>query len=347
MLAALNGLDVLSANVQGAYLNAPTKEKVYAIAGLEFGADKVGRPVLVVRALYGLKSSGARWYDQMASTLREGGFVSCQGNPDVWMRPNVKLNGDKYWEYVLCYVDDILCISHEPQVVMDFFASRYTLKKGSVKEPDAYLDAEVKEWTIDGAENPSKVRWAMSSDLYVKRAVTEVERELDVIGERVSTKVLTPISQGYRPEIDTTPALDAKQANYYQDLIGVLCWICNIGRTDILVDVAMLSRFLTPPRRGHLDQAFHIFKCLKRYNRSSIVFDDTEPVFDQSRFQKCDWSEYNPGACEAIPPDAPEVRGQESVSMSCFVDADHAGCRVTRRSHTGVLIFVNQAPILW
>jgi hypothetical protein len=46
-LAALNDLDVLSADVQGAYLNAPTKEKVYTIAGLEFGADKVGRPVLL------------------------------------------------------------------------------------------------------------------------------------------------------------------------------------------------------------------------------------------------------------------------------------------------------------
>jgi hypothetical protein len=208
------------------------------------------------------------------------------------------------------------------------------------------LGAEVKKWTIDGAENPTKVRWAMSSDLYVKRAVTEVERELEEIGERLSTKVSTPMSQGYRPEIDTTPELDAKRANYFQGLIGVLRWICELGRIDILVDVAMLSRFLASPRRGHLDQAFHIFAYLKRYNRSSMVFDDTEPVFDESRFQKCDWSEYYPGACEAIPPDAPEVRGQ-SVSMSCFVDADHAGCRVTRRSHTGVLIFVNRAPILW
>jgi hypothetical protein len=64
---------------------------------------------------------------------------------------------------------------------MDYLASRYTLKKGSVKEPDAYLGAEVKKWTIEGADNPTKVRWAMSSDLYVKRAVTEVERELEEI----------------------------------------------------------------------------------------------------------------------------------------------------------------------
>ena len=33
--------------------------------------------------------------------------------------------------------------------------------------------------------------------------------------------------------------------------------------------------------------------------------------------------------------------------MSCFTDADHAGCRITRRSHTGILIFCNRSPILW
>jgi hypothetical protein len=43
----------------------------------------------------------------------------------------------------------------------------------------------------------------------------------------------------------------------------------------------------------------------------------------------------------------PEARGK-SVKMTCFVDADHAGCKETRRSHTaGVMIFINRAPILW
>ena len=40
----------------------------------------------------------------------------------------------------------------------------------------------------------------------------------------------------------------------------------------------------------------------------------------------------------------PEPRGNY-VTTSCFVDADLAGNKVTRRSQTGVLIFVNQAPI--
>ena len=35
------------------------------------------------------------------------------------------------------------------------------------------------------------------------------------------------------------------------------------------------------------------------------------------------------------------------VVMNCFVDADHAGYTATRRSHTGILIYLNRAPILW
>jgi hypothetical protein len=33
--------------------------------------------------------------------------------------------------------------------------------------------------------------------------------------------------------------------------------------------------------------------------------------------------------------------------VSCFLDADHAGCRVTRLSHTGIIIYVQGAPIMW
>ncbi|KAI2499335.1 Reverse transcriptase (RNA-dependent DNA polymerase) [Fragilaria crotonensis] len=77
-----------------------------------------------------------------------------------------------------------------------------------------------------------------------------------------------------------------------------------------------------------------------------MVFDDTIPTFRGERFVKCDWSEFYPDAAEAIPENMPTPRGKD-VTMSCFVDADHAGCRETRRSHSGILIFVNRAPILW
>ena len=95
-----------------------------------------------------------------------------------------------------------------------------------------------------------------------------------------------------------------------------------------------------------MEQCLHIFAYLKSHDRSCMVFDDTEPEFDESRFAKCDWEEFYPGAKEVVPPNAPEPRGH-GVVTSCFVDADHAGCQETRRSHSGVLIFVNRAPIMW
>jgi hypothetical protein len=42
-------------------INAEPQEKVYTTAGPEFGAELEGKQVLIIRALYGLKSSGAAW----------------------------------------------------------------------------------------------------------------------------------------------------------------------------------------------------------------------------------------------------------------------------------------------
>jgi hypothetical protein len=46
------------ADIQNAYLHARCREKIWVLAGLEFGSEQ-GTIMIVVRALYGLKSSGA------------------------------------------------------------------------------------------------------------------------------------------------------------------------------------------------------------------------------------------------------------------------------------------------
>ena len=64
---------------------------------------------------------------------------------------------------------------HEPKLVMDYLALRYTLKPGSMKEPDQNLGSQVSKHYIDGAEKPDKPCWAMSSEAYVKQAVADIE----------------------------------------------------------------------------------------------------------------------------------------------------------------------------
>jgi hypothetical protein len=93
LIAALNDMDVLACDIQNAYLNAPTKEKVWFRGGKEMGPDE-GKVTIIVGVLYGLKSSGARFRDHLAQTLRDAGFAGCKADPDVWLRPAVKPNGD-------------------------------------------------------------------------------------------------------------------------------------------------------------------------------------------------------------------------------------------------------------
>ena len=64
-LAALNDLEVKTADIENAYLTAPVSEKIWTVLGPEFGDDQ-GKRAIVVRALYGLKSAGASFRNHLA-----------------------------------------------------------------------------------------------------------------------------------------------------------------------------------------------------------------------------------------------------------------------------------------
>jgi hypothetical protein len=85
------------------------------------------------------------------------------------------------------------------------------------------------------------------------------------------------MSSGYRLELDTSRELCDEAANYYQNLIGVLRWVAELGRIEITTAVAMLSSFLAQPREGHLEQVLHVLAYLKKNSRSKMVFDDSVP----------------------------------------------------------------------
>src|SRR5687767_528987 len=87
LLAALNGLSILTADIQNAYLTSPCKEKIFTILGPEFGPHRSGKKSLVVYALYGLKSVGAAFWSHLVSCLGHLGYSSSRGDPDVWLLP--------------------------------------------------------------------------------------------------------------------------------------------------------------------------------------------------------------------------------------------------------------------
>ena len=91
--AALMSLEVMAANIQNAYLQAPSSEKDYIICGTEFSLENVGNVALIKRALYGGKVAGRVFWHHLRSCMDFLGFVSCRGDPDVWRRAATKQNG--------------------------------------------------------------------------------------------------------------------------------------------------------------------------------------------------------------------------------------------------------------
>jgi hypothetical protein len=80
-----------------------------------------------------------------------------------------------------------------------------------------------------------------------------------------------------------------------------------------------------------------------------MMFDPTPPVIDMNLFERQDWS-FLPYGCdglnEELPSDMPKSLGP-SMTLRVYVDRDHAGDLVTRRSRTGFVVFLNGAPIYW
>ena len=95
LIAALNELEVWAIDIQNVYLNATTKEKVWFIAGDEWG-EHASKPVIIVRVLYCLKSSNQAWRNFLADILKNTlGFTSSLADPDVWYKEQAKPNGEK------------------------------------------------------------------------------------------------------------------------------------------------------------------------------------------------------------------------------------------------------------
>ena len=187
---------------------------------------------IIKMALYGLKSSGAAFCSLLAETLHELNYVPSKADPDVYMRPSVQPNCFEYYEYVLCYVYDILSISHCPDVTMYGIIAHFTLNDNKVEEPTDYLGVQLSKMKDEFGND----FWTMSSSKYCKAATTNVKERLDLAGKRLPTKCKMTMVTKYAPEMDVTAEFKADGIQYFQELIGVLQWAYEIGTVDILLE---------------------------------------------------------------------------------------------------------------
>ena len=333
-LAELNGLDLKSADVGNAYLTAYTKEAICFKAGPEFGPLE-GHTFAIQKALYGLRSSGARFHEKFADTLRSLGFTPSLGDPDLWYRDA----GDCY-EYVVTWVDDLLAALKPGSTLMDDLqADPWNYKLKGVGDVRYHLGGNFHRDKKDGT-------LCYNAQTYVDRMVANYRL---AFGKDPPKKVDSPLPKGDHPELDTSPFCSPDQTAKFQSLIGALQWTISLCRFDIANAVMTLSRFRAEPRIGHLDRAQRIVGYLWKRPHGTIRFrtgiPDHESVFGPPK--QYDWMNSIYGKpSEPLHPDFPPPKGK-LVRTSTFVDANLLHDCVTGRSATGILHFLNQTPIDW
>jgi len=327
-IAELNQLETWCTDVGNAYLEAYTAERVYIIAGPEFG-DRAGHTLIISKALYGLKSSGKRWWERFSDILSDMGFYPSRAEDDIWMR-----DMDDHYEYIARYVDDMAIVSRQPKSIINQFMTEYKLKlKGS--GPISYhlgCDFHRDEYGT----------LCMSPKRYIERMIDNYVR---MFGAKPKCLYTSPLEKNDHPELDTSPELDEEGIKQYQSLIGTLQWVITLGRLDVATAVMSMSSFRAAPREGHLQRLHRIYGYLSKMKHAAIRFRPGLPDHSDQPANEYEWEKtVYKDAKEILPGDAPEPRGPPIVTTS-YVDANLCHDMTTGKSVTGIIHFVNKTIV--
>jgi hypothetical protein len=327
-LAELNQLETWAMDIGNAYLEAVTSEKLYIIAGAEFG-DQKGHVLIIHKALYGLRTSGKWWHERLADCLRGLGFQPCIAEPDIWLRP-----GQDCYEYIGVYVDDLAIVAKDPQAIINKLTNVHKFKLKGTGQMLFHLGCDYKR------DEHGILR--ISPSKYIEK-ISDLYKQM--FGCSPVGNVSSPLEKGDHLEMDTSELLDKEDIERYQSLIGSLQWAVSLGRMDIQTAVMTMSSFRATPCKGHLERIKSIVGYLTKLRHGATHVHTHEPDFSSFGTPVYDWMSTLYGDCvEDIPKDAPPPMGKFVITVS-YVDANLMHDMIFGKSVTGCIHFLNQTPI--
>ena len=333
-IAELNDLLTCAADVGNAFLHGWTKELVYSIAGPEWGPEIEGSIMIIERSIYGLKSSSAAFHKVLSESLIGLGFKPSKADFNLWMK-----DCGTHYEYIATWVDDLLIMSKDPMAIIGELEKQYPLK--GVGVPEYYLGGDISR--VKNSSAPGGSFRVTSAKTYIKKVCDKIEPLMEWKLKNYGS----PMDPKYHPELDESAQLSEDMHAKYRMMVGTLNWLVTLGRWDVHYAAQTLAQYSQAPREGHINAMQRVFGYLKHFSKRSVVYDPRVPKHHDDKVTKFEgWDEMYPDAQEEMPPGMPEPKGR-SVRISAYFDADHARCLQTRRSTTGLIMFLNGMPVKW
>ena len=106
------------------------------------GAD-AGKKVIIFCALYGPKSDGAALPKNLDDCMRHVRYNQCPADLDMYIKPKVDIDGNIYYPYILCYVEDILVVHHNAMTMLSTIEEYFKLKHDSIGDQGMYIGSKL------------------------------------------------------------------------------------------------------------------------------------------------------------------------------------------------------------
>jgi hypothetical protein len=165
--AELNELDLMVGGISSAYIEAYTQEKVCFFGGPEFGPLE-GHLLVIVFALYGLRTSGARWHDRYADVMHIMDFYPCK---------------------------DLMFIGKKPHAFFDSLTTEHSFQLKGVGKPSYHLGGDFFR------DSDGTLAWGAQS--YVEKMLINYETMFGSKPKEYST----PMAKKDHPEMDNSELL--------------------------------------------------------------------------------------------------------------------------------------------
>ena len=120
----------------------------------------------------------------------------------------------------------------------------------------------------------------------------------------------------------------------------------TLGQFDIMFAAVTMARYNCLHREGHLQTMLRVFGYLKHHDKAAIRFNVDEPETNLLPRVKHNWSELYGDIEEELPEDRLEPK-RKPLAITTYFHADHAHDLETRRSVSGILMYLNKTPVKW
>ena len=254
LLADLNQLQIVAADISNSYLHAYTREKVRTTLK---HSKYQGKCMQINNAQYGLCTSAARWAEALSLVLQQINFQPSCADMDIWMRKNGNV-----WEYIAVYVDDIIVIAKDAMSVLEEDKRKGKFDLKGVGKPEYYLGGDIYR-----SEDPNaSIKSIISAKTYLKNICDKIERVFSSTLRNYSTL----LEAGCHPELDDSKLLDDEDTTKYRMLTGSLNWAVTIRRVDVMFAATTMARYNHAPRIGYMKVMLRVFGYLKYHMKGAI-----------------------------------------------------------------------------